>query len=127
MNTDMDKLKDYIIKYFMNNKNINPVSDISIGSVSLNDSDSETDEIYSRINNSIDEDELFYVLKGRLEMHFRDKIEILLPGQIIVVPRGVDHKPLAKEETWIMLFEPQSTDHTGGVQSPLRQNEIKRI
>ena len=56
----MDKLKDYIIKYFMNNKNINPVSDISIGSVSLNDSDSETDEIYSRINNSIDEDELFY-------------------------------------------------------------------
>lgn len=74
-----------------------------------------------------DEDELFYVLKGRLEMHFRDKIEILLPGQIIVVPRGVDHKPLAKEETWIMLFEPQSTDHTGGVQSPLRQNEIKRI
>ena len=60
MNTDMDKLKDYIIKYFMNNKNINPVSDISIGSVSLNDSDSETDEIYSRINNSIDEDELFY-------------------------------------------------------------------
>ena len=60
MNTDMDKLKDYIIKYFMNNKNINPVSDISIGSVSLNDSDSETDEIYSRINNSIDEDEFFY-------------------------------------------------------------------
>ena len=62
MNTDMDKLKDYIIKYFMNNKNINPVSDISIGSVSLNDftSDSEPDEIYSRINNSIDEEELFY-------------------------------------------------------------------
>jgi mannose-6-phosphate isomerase-like protein (cupin superfamily) len=74
-----------------------------------------------------DEDELFYVVKGRLEMHFRDKVEILLPGQIIVVPRGVDHKPLAKEETWIMLFEPQSTDHTGGVESPLRQNEIKRI
>ena len=54
MNTDMDKLKDYILKYFMNNKNINPISDIYI------DSHAESDEIYSRINNNIDKEELFY-------------------------------------------------------------------
>ena len=74
-----------------------------------------------------EEDELFFVVKGRLEIHFRDKIEVLLPGQIIVVPRGVEHKPLATEETWIMLFEPQSTDHTGGVDTPLRQIKVERI
>ena len=74
-----------------------------------------------------EEDELFYVVKGRLEIHFRDKIEVLLPVQIIVVPRGVEHKPLATEETWIMLFEPQSTDHTGGVDTPLRQKKVERI
>ena len=74
-----------------------------------------------------DEDELFYVIKGRLEMHFRDNVEVLEPGQIIVVPKGVEHKPMATEETWIMLFEPQSIDHTGGVETPLRQKTIKRI
>ena len=74
-----------------------------------------------------EEDELFYVVKGRLEIHFSDKIEVLLPGQIIVVPRGVEHKPLATEETWIMLFEPQSTDHSGGVDTPLRQKKVERI
>ena len=74
-----------------------------------------------------EEDELFYVVKGRLEMHFRKKTEVLLPGQIIVVPRGVEHKPLATEETWIMLFELQIIDHTGGVETPLRQKMIERI
>ena len=74
-----------------------------------------------------EEDEMFFVVKGRLELHFRDKIEVLLPGQMIVVPRGVEHKPLATEETWIMLFEPQSTDHTGGVETPLRQEKFERI
>ena len=74
-----------------------------------------------------EEDELFYVVKGRLEMHFRKKTEVLLPGQIIVVPRGVEHKPLATEETWIMLFELQNIDHTGGVETPLRQKMIERI
>jgi mannose-6-phosphate isomerase-like protein (cupin superfamily) len=74
-----------------------------------------------------EEDEMFFVVKGRLELHFRDKVEVLLPGQMIVVPRGVEHKPLATEETWIMLFEPQSTDHTGGVETPLRREKSQRI
>ncbi|MBV42375.1 MAG: mannose-6-phosphate isomerase [Crocinitomicaceae bacterium] len=74
-----------------------------------------------------EEDEMFFVVRGRLELHFRDKIEVLLPGQIIVVPKGVEHKPLATEETWIMLFEPQSTDHTGGVETPLRREKSQRI
>jgi mannose-6-phosphate isomerase-like protein (cupin superfamily) len=74
-----------------------------------------------------EEDEMFYVVKGRLELHFRDKVEVLLPGQMIVVPRGEEHKPLATEETWILLFEPQSTDHTGGVATPLRREKSQRI
>jgi mannose-6-phosphate isomerase-like protein (cupin superfamily) len=73
------------------------------------------------------EDELFFVIKGCLEMQFRDKIEVLKPGQIIVVPCGVEHRPVATEETWIMLLEPHGTDHTGGVKTPLRQDQIKRI
>ena len=57
--TDMEKLKDYIVKYFMNNNdNINPVSEIS--TVSLNDFDTDSDEIFSRKNNSVDKEELFY-------------------------------------------------------------------
>ena len=73
------------------------------------------------------EDELFYVVKGRLEMHFREKVAVIMPGQLIVVPKGVEHKPKASEETWIMLFEPQNIDHTGGVDSPLRQHNIEHI
>jgi mannose-6-phosphate isomerase-like protein (cupin superfamily) len=73
------------------------------------------------------EDELFYVVKGHLEMHFRDRTEVVLPGQIIVVPRGVEHRPVAMMETWILLFEPQNTDHTGGVITPLRRESIERI
>ena len=62
-----------------------------------------------------DEDELFQVIKGRLEMHFRDRIEIVNEGEIIVVPKGVEHKPIAKEEVHIVLFEPLSIKHTGDI------------
>ena len=47
-------------------------------------------------------------------MHFRDRTENVRQGDMIVVPRGVEHKPCAEEETWIVLFEPQAIDHTGG-------------
>jgi len=60
-----------------------------------------------------DEDELFHVIKGELEIHFRDRVEILQPGEMIVVLRGVEHKPVAKEEVHIMLFEPATTVNTG--------------
>ena len=74
-----------------------------------------------------DEDELFFVFEGELTMHFRDRSETIGEGQMVVVPRGVEHRPQAPEETWIVLFEPQVIDHTGGVDSPLRRTTLQRI
>ena len=63
------------------------------------------------------EDELFQVIKGCLEMHFRDRIEIVNEGEIIVVPKGVEHCPVTKdgEEVQVLLFEKLSTAHTGTI------------
>ena len=63
------------------------------------------------------EDELFFVQKGTLEMHFRDKVEIVKEGEIIVVPNGVEHCPktINGEEVHVLLFEKLSTSHTGTV------------
>ena len=60
-------------------------------------------------------------------MHFRDRTERVRQGDMIVVPRGVEHKPCAEEEAWIVLFEPQAIDHTGGVDSPHRRATLQRI
>tara|TARA_X000000950_G_scaffold288851_2_gene407885 strand:- start:3684 stop:4106 length:423 start_codon:yes stop_codon:yes gene_type:complete len=73
------------------------------------------------------EDELFYVFKGELTMHFHDRTECVRQGDMIVVPRGVEHKPCAEKEAWIVLFEPQAIDHTGGVDSPHRRTNLQRI
>ncbi|HUP25900.1 MAG TPA: cupin domain-containing protein [Thermoanaerobaculia bacterium] len=62
-----------------------------------------------------DEDELFLVLAGRLAMQFRDRTVELLPGELLVVPRGVEHRPVAEEEVHVLLFEPASTLNTGNV------------
>lgn len=65
-----------------------------------------------------DEDELFFVQKGTLEMHFRDNVEIVNEGEIIVVPKGVEHCPKTQngEEVHVLLFEKMSTHHTGNIQ-----------
>ncbi len=64
-----------------------------------------------------EEDELFQVIKGTLEMHFKDSVEIVNEGDIIVVPKGVEHCPKTKhgEEVQVLLFEKISTAHTGNV------------
>ena len=59
------------------------------------------------------EDELFFVINGILTIEFRDKTVDIYPGEFIIVPRGVEHKPVAKEEVSVMLFEPASTLNTG--------------
>ncbi|MBI5472726.1 MAG: cupin domain-containing protein [Ignavibacteriae bacterium] len=74
-----------------------------------------------------EEDELFYVVKGRLRMHFRDKGIDLDEGEMIVVPRGVEHKPVADEEAWLMLFEPGSTLNTGNVQNERTVRELESL
>ena len=59
------------------------------------------------------EDEFFLVLAGRLRMQFRDDEVVLDPGECIVVPHGVEHRPIADVETQVLLFEPPSTLNTG--------------
>jgi mannose-6-phosphate isomerase-like protein (cupin superfamily) len=73
------------------------------------------------------EDELFYVVKGRLRMRFRDREASLGPGEMIIVPRGVEHLPIADEETWVMLFEPASTLNTGNVRNERTVERLERL
>jgi mannose-6-phosphate isomerase-like protein (cupin superfamily) len=61
------------------------------------------------------EDELFLVIKGRLLMQFRDREEWIEEGEFIVVPHGVEHRPMAPEEVHLMLIEPRGTVNTGNV------------
>lgn len=61
------------------------------------------------------EDELFLVVKGTLCMKFRDREEILRPGEFIIVPHGVEHMPVAEEEVHLLLLEPRTTLNTGNV------------
>jgi mannose-6-phosphate isomerase-like protein (cupin superfamily) len=61
------------------------------------------------------EDELFMVIKGKFRMEYRDKTVDVNEGEILIVPRGVEHKPVAEEEVWVLLFEPASTLNTGNV------------
>ena len=63
------------------------------------------------------EDELFLVMKGRFRMEFRDRHVWLEEGEFLVVPRGVEHRPVAEEEAHVLLFEPASTLNTGNVQN----------
>jgi mannose-6-phosphate isomerase-like protein (cupin superfamily) len=63
------------------------------------------------------EDELFLVLSGRFEMQFRDRTVPVGTGEFIIVPHGVEHRPVAREEVHILLFEPASTLNTGNVTS----------
>ena len=61
------------------------------------------------------EDELFMVMKGQLQIELRDKTITINEGEFYIVPKGVEHKPVAKEEVHILLFEPLTTKHTGDV------------
>jgi len=88
------------------------------------------------------EDEMFLVVKGQFRIEFREKaldqsssdrnvratrtVE-LEEGEFIIVPRGVEHKPIADEECWILLFEPASTLNTGNVQNEFTLHELDRV
>jgi len=73
------------------------------------------------------EDEMFLVVKGRFRIEFRDKTVWLEEGEFIVVPRGVEHKPVADEEAWILLFEPGSTLNTGNVVNDRTLRELEKV
>ncbi len=73
------------------------------------------------------EDELFFVVKGRFRMEFRDHNVWLEEGEFLVVPRGVEHRPVADEEVQVMLFEPASTLNTGNVQNERTVRTLDRL
>jgi len=75
------------------------------------------------------EDEYFQVFKGTLYMEFRDRTEVLEAGDMIIVPKGVEHNPYTKEgeEVWVLLFEPATTLHTGNVEYERTHNNQQWI
>jgi mannose-6-phosphate isomerase-like protein (cupin superfamily) len=74
-----------------------------------------------------DEDELFLVVSGRLRMQFRDGDVVLEPGELIVVPKGVEHCPLAEGETHVVLIEPKTTLNTGNVRNERTVERPERL
>src|SRR5271156_1511554 len=73
------------------------------------------------------EDELFLVVKGRFRMEFRDRHVWLEEGEFLIVPRTVEHRPVADEEAHVLLFEPASTLNTGNVQNERTVARLDRI
>ena len=73
------------------------------------------------------EDELFLVVKGRLVIKLRDRDVVLEPGELFIVPRGVEHKPVAEEEVHMLMFEPASTLNTGNVNDERTVAELERL
>ncbi len=74
-----------------------------------------------------DEDELFLVLRGRLTIQFRDGDFLLREGEFLIVPRGVEHRPVAEEEAHVLLMEPASTRNTGDVGGERTVEEPERL
>lgn len=78
-------------------------------------------------HNHAAEDELFLVVRGSFRMDFRDRSVTLKEGEFIIVPRGVEHRPVAEQEVEVMLFEPAQIKHTGDVVSELTVRDYQRI
>ena len=74
-----------------------------------------------------EEDEMFLVLKGTLKIEFRDRTETIQENEIIIVPKGVEHKPIADEEVSIMLFEPATTINTGDLENERTRKNLESI
>jgi len=74
-----------------------------------------------------DEDELFFVVKGSFKMEYRNKTVQINEGEMVIVPKGVEHKPVAEDEAWVMLFEPASTLNTGNVTDEKTKTQREKI
>jgi mannose-6-phosphate isomerase-like protein (cupin superfamily) len=73
------------------------------------------------------EDELFYVLEGKFNMEFRDKTVEINPNEFIIVPKGVEHRPVANHEVSVMLFEPAGTLNTGNIKGVLTKEAPEKL
>jgi mannose-6-phosphate isomerase-like protein (cupin superfamily) len=73
------------------------------------------------------EDELFYVVKGSFNMEYRDKTVTLNENEFLIVPKGVEHRPVAEQEVSVMLFEPATTLNTGDAVSDLTKHQLETL
>lgn len=73
------------------------------------------------------EDELFLVIRGKLKMELRDKTIEIDEGEFIIVPHGVEHRPVADEEVHILLFEPATTLNTGNIQNEFTRSSLEKL
>jgi mannose-6-phosphate isomerase-like protein (cupin superfamily) len=73
------------------------------------------------------EDELFFIIKGTLLIKFRDQDITLQEGEFLIIPKGIEHQPIAKEEVHIMLIEPKTTLNTGDVISDFTKKDLDRL
>ncbi len=73
------------------------------------------------------EDEMFLVVTGRMRMQLRDRNVVVGPGEFIIIPHGVEHKPVADEETEVVLFEPNSTLNTGNIRNERTVPTLERL
>lgn len=74
-----------------------------------------------------EEDELFFVVQGSFKMEYRDRTVEVKKNEFLIVPKGVEHKPVAEEEVLVMLFEPASTLNTGDTKSDMTKDVLDRI
>ena len=73
------------------------------------------------------EDEMFMIVKGKFDMELRDKTVTISEGEFFIVPKGIEHKPVAVEEVHLLLFEPASTLNTGDVQNELTKTKLEKL
>jgi mannose-6-phosphate isomerase-like protein (cupin superfamily) len=73
------------------------------------------------------EDELFFVLDGELRLEFRDGEVTLGPGELFIVPKGTEHRPVAREEVHLLMFEPASTLNTGNIRNERTVEDLERL
>jgi mannose-6-phosphate isomerase-like protein (cupin superfamily) len=73
------------------------------------------------------EDEMFLVISGNLTIRFRDREVKLAPGEFVIVPRGVEHLPVADDEVQVMLLEPKTTLNTGNLENDRTVSDLRRL
>lgn len=78
-------------------------------------------------HNHPETDELFFVVEGKMKLAFRDRTLELKPGELIVVPKGVEHKPICEVECTVMLIEPKGTPNTGNAGGSLTDTNLEWI
>lgn len=73
------------------------------------------------------EDEMFFVVKGEFNMELRDRTIVLKENEFLIIPRGVEHRPVAEHEVSVMLFEPASTLNTGDTRGEMTRDTLEKI